>query len=63
MTKLRLNLDDLAVDTFRTAAAANEAVDRAPSTRMADGHDSPQDRVRLAACASNPTCCPCTPMI
>lgn len=58
MTKLRLNLDDLAVDTFHTAireSAWNGTV---------DAHEAPTIKTACASLlASNPTCCPCTPMI
>lgn len=59
MPKLRLALDDLTVETFPTG-------DCATSWRgTVDGHAAPTlktvcDRTLLV---SNPTCCPCTPMI
>lgn len=58
MTKLRLNLDDLAVETFCTAA-------RDGAWRgTVDGHEAQTIKTVCASLlASNPTCCPCTPMI
>lgn len=59
MAKLRLALDDLTVDTFPTG-------ENAISWRgTVDAYAAPTlktvcDRTLLA---SNPTCCPCTPMI
>ena len=59
MAKLKLNLDDLTVDSFRPAEGAT-------SWRgTVDAHAAPTlpnvcDRTLLA---SNPTCCPCTPML
>lgn len=59
MTKLRLNLDDLAVESFLTATGD------AGARGTVDAHDA--NATLKTACASllasNPTCCPCTPMI
>jgi hypothetical protein len=58
MGKLRLNLDELTVDTFHTAARDGEW------TGTVDGHEAPTIKTVCASLlASNPTCCPCTPMI
>lgn len=57
MTKLKLNLDDLAVDSFQTAA--RDAAGRG----TVDAHEAPTVKTVCASLlASNPTCCPCTPM-
>jgi hypothetical protein len=59
MTKLRLHLDDLAVETFQTG-------DDATSWRgTVEAHAAPTlktvcDQTLLG---TNPTCCPCTPMM
>jgi hypothetical protein len=58
MTKLRLNLDDLAVDTFHTAALGGAW------KGTVGGYEAPTVKTLCASLlASNPTCCPCTPMI
>ncbi|HEX6367867.1 MAG TPA: hypothetical protein VF006_02965 [Longimicrobium sp.] len=58
MTKLRLNLDDLAVDTFHTATSGGAW------TGTVDAHEAQTIKTVCASLlASNPTCCPCTPMI
>lgn len=59
MTKLRLNLDDLTVDTFHTAmpGAAEKG------TVEAHGDQATLKNICGSLLASNPTCCPCTPMI
>lgn len=59
MNKLRLNLDDLSVDTFQTSTRDTawkgtvEAHDGAATLKTACA----------SLLASNPTCCPCTPMV
>jgi hypothetical protein len=58
MKKLRLNLDHLAVDTFQTAPR-----DGAWKGTV-DAHGAETVKTLCASLlASNPTCCPCTPMI
>lgn len=58
MTKLRLNPEDLAVETFHTAHAD------AAVKGTVDAHEAPTLKTVCASLlASNPTCCPCTPMI
>lgn len=58
MRKLKLNLDDLAVDTFRTAGHG------AAWRGTVDGHEAAPTVKTVCASllASNPSCCPCTPM-
>ncbi|HEY0017845.1 MAG TPA: hypothetical protein VGC13_16140 [Longimicrobium sp.] len=58
MKKLKLNLDDLAVDTFRTATHG------AAGQGTVDAHEAGQTLKTVCGSllASNPTCCPCTPM-
>jgi hypothetical protein len=58
MRKLKLNLDELAVDTFPTAA------DSAALQGTVDAHEADQTLKTVCGSllASNPTCCPCTPM-
>jgi hypothetical protein len=57
MNKLRLNLDDLAVDTFQTAT--HDAAWKG----TVNAHEAPTVKPLCASLlASNPTCCPCTPM-
>jgi hypothetical protein len=56
MRKLRLNLDDLAVDTFRTAAHGDSW------KGTVDAHEEQTVKTVCGSLlASNPTCCPCTP--
>lgn len=56
MRKLRLNLDDLAVDTFRTAG--HDAAWKG----TVDAHEEQTVKTVCGSLlASNPTCCPCTP--
>lgn len=56
MRKLRLNPDDLAVDTFRTAT------DGADRNGTVDAHEEQTIKTVCGSLlASNPTCCPCTP--
>ena len=58
MTKLRLNLDDLSVDTFQTAPRDGTW------KGTVDAHAAETLKTLCASLlASNPTCCPCTPMI
>jgi hypothetical protein len=57
MAKLRLDMDDLAVETFRTG-------DGATSWRgTVDAHAVPTVRTVCdeTLLGTNPTCCPCTP--
>jgi hypothetical protein len=58
MRKQRLNPDDLAVDTFRTAA------DDTARKGTVDAHEAGQTLKTVCGSllASNPTCCPCTPV-
>jgi hypothetical protein len=57
MRKLRLKLDELAVDTFHTA------VGDGAWTGTVRAHEAPTLKNACASLlASNPTCCPCTPM-
>jgi hypothetical protein len=58
MSKLRLNLDDLAVDTFHTAAGGGAW----KGTVNAHGAETLKT-LCASLLASHPTCCPCTPMI
>jgi hypothetical protein len=59
MTKLRLNLDELSVDTFQTSTRD------AAWKGTVEAHDAQATLKTVCASllASNPTCCPCTPMI
>jgi hypothetical protein len=58
MSKLRLNLDDLTVDTFHTAGR-----DRT-SKGTVDAYEADTFKTLcISLLASNPTCCPCTPML
>ena len=56
MNKLRLNLEDLAVDTFHTAAR-DGAWKGTVNAHAADTFKT----LCASLLASNPTCCPCTP--
>ncbi len=57
MKKLKLEIESLAVDTFATAQYANDR-------GTVDAHDDKTLKTLCASLlASNPTCCPCTPMI
>jgi hypothetical protein len=60
MKKLKLEIESLAVDSFQTAQHANDR-------GTVDAHLGHQDKTLKTICASllasNPTCCPCTPMI
>lgn len=57
MNKLRLNLDDLAVDTFQTAG--HDVAWRG----TVDAHQAQTLKTVCGSLlASNPSCCPCTPM-
>jgi hypothetical protein len=60
MAKLRLALDDLAVDTFLAGECAT------PWRGTVDAHAARtlvRDVCERTLLVSNPTCCPCTPMI
>jgi hypothetical protein len=58
MKKLRLNPDELTVDTFRTG---DEPVSR-PGT--VDAHEAtPKPVCGIPTLKTDLTCCPCTPMI
>ncbi|HEX2210387.1 MAG TPA: hypothetical protein VHG93_22100 [Longimicrobium sp.] len=58
MRKLRLGLEDLTVDTFHTGG------DGAPWRGTVDAHAAPTIKTVCASLlASNPTCCPCTPIL
>ena len=59
MAKLRLALDDLAVETFLAGESAT------PWRGTVDAHAAPTLKTvcERTLLASNPTCCPCTPMI
>lgn len=58
MSKLRLSLDDLAVDTFQTGE------DRTPRRGTVDGHQATVKIVcTVSTLKTDLTCCPCTPMI
>lgn len=58
MSKLRLNLDDLGVETFHTGARDGAW------TGTVDAHEAQTVKTLCASLlASNPTCCPCTPMV
>lgn len=55
MNKLRLNLDDLAVDTFQTG-------DDAASLRgTVDANEASIKIVCIVSLKTDLTCCPCTP--
>jgi hypothetical protein len=57
MRTLRLNPDELAVDTFHTA------VHDGAWRGTVGAHEAPTVKTLCASLlASNPTCCPCTPM-
>ncbi|HYR12080.1 MAG TPA: hypothetical protein VEQ60_30120 [Longimicrobium sp.] len=58
MTKLRLNLDDLSVETFHTATR-----EQARRGTVAAHGEQTVKTLCASLLASNPTCCPCTPMI
>ncbi len=58
MNKLRLSLDDLAVDTFQTGE------DRPLQRGTVDAHQSTlKPLCSFASLKTDLTCCPCTPMI
>lgn len=58
MNKLRLRLDDLAVDTFQTGE------DRVPRRGTVDAHQATVKIVcTVTTLKTDLTCCPCTPMI
>jgi hypothetical protein len=57
MNKLRLSLDDLAVDTFQTGEA------RTPRRGTVDAHAETVKIVcTISTLKTDLTCCPCTPM-
>jgi hypothetical protein len=60
MKKLKLEIESLAVDTFETAQYAN---DRGTVDAHLDDGDKTLKTLCASLLASNPTCCPCTPMI
>ncbi|HYW12647.1 MAG TPA: hypothetical protein VE871_11850 [Longimicrobium sp.] len=55
MNKLRLNLDDLAVDTFQTDE------DGTSLRGTVEGHEASQTICPAASLKTVLTCCPCTP--
>lgn len=56
MNKLRLSLDDLAVDTFQTGE------DRVPRRGTVDGNEATVKIVcTVSTLKTDLTCCPCTP--
>lgn len=55
MNKLRLNLDDLAVDTFQTGD------DRTPRRGTVDAHEATLKPLCIVSLKTDMTCCPCTP--
>lgn len=60
MRKLKLEIESLAVDTFQTAHCVN---DRGTVDAHLHGEDKTLKTLCASLLASNPTCCPCTPMI
>lgn len=58
MTKLRLRLDELAVETFETGA------EEAPRRGTVDAHGATAKPLcSIPTLKTDLTCCPCTPMI
>ena len=58
MNKMRLNVDDLAVDTFQTGD------DRTPRRGTVQAHEATVKVVcTVGTLRTDLTCCPCTPMI
>lgn len=57
MKKLRLSLDDLAVDTFHTALPG------ASAQGTVDGRSATAKPLCLPTLKTDLTCCPCTPML
>jgi hypothetical protein len=57
MNKLRLSLDDLAVDTFQTGE------DRVPRRGTVDAHGGQTVKIvcTISTLKTDLTCCPCTP--
>lgn len=60
MKKLKLEIESLAVDTFETTQHVNG---RGTVDAHLDGQDKTLKTLCASLLASNPTCCPCTPMI
>ena len=58
MKKLKLEIESLAVDSFETAQHVNDR-----GTVDAHLDDKTLKTLCASLLASNPTCCPCTPMI
>ena len=57
MRKLRLSLDELAVDTFQTGGPD------VPRRGTVDAHAAtPKIICDISTLKTDPTCCPCTPM-
>lgn len=59
MVKLRLNVDDLAVDSFESC----EGITPWRGTVAAHAAPTLPDICDRTLLVSNPTCCPCTPML
>lgn len=57
MSKLRLKLDELEVDTFATGADGREA------RGTVAGHAATAKPLCIPTLKTDLTCCPCTPMI
>lgn len=57
MSKLRLRLDDLAVDTFQTGE------DAPPPRGTVEAHEATKPVCTIASLKTDLTCCPCTPML
>ena len=57
MNKLRLDLDDLVVDTFSTGGAA-------PARGTVEAHEDTYKLIcDIGTLRTDMTCCPCTPML
>lgn len=57
MRKLRLKLDQLEVETFRTGDAP------VPGRGTVDAHAATQKPGCMASVKTDLTCCPCTPLV
>ena len=57
MNKLRLSLDDLAVDTFQTGE------DQQLQRGTVDAHVATKPLCNVASLKTDLTCCPCTPLL